>query len=303
MTASVVCGVDHSARAHTVATFAAELADRLGARLILLHAVEVSVPTLAPAWPVRLPSDQPDLRDAAREAGDRFLADLIRETGITGATTRVEDGPPAHCLVRVGGDEDAACIVVGTAADGAVRTVGLGSVSLALGRHASRPVVVVPPGVSEPRLASPDVDAVVCGLAGPEDLEPLRTAVQLARALDLPLLAAHVIPAEDEHASARNVAEIRTLVARVPEARTARAQSALQARLEAAGVWPGALDGPAILVGEPAEQLADFAALARAGLIVVGTRGRGPIRSAVLGSVSRSLATASVAPVVICPGR
>jgi nucleotide-binding universal stress UspA family protein len=303
MTASVVCGVDHSARAHTVATFAAELADRLEARLILLHAVDVSVPTLAPAWPVHLPSDQPDLRNAAREAGDRFLADLIRETGIIGASTRVEDGPPTNCLVRVGDEEDAAFIVVGTAADGAVRTVGVGSVSLALGRHASRPLVVVPPGVSDPRLASPDVDAVVCGLAGPEDLEPLRTAVRLARDLDLPLVAAHVIPAEDEHTSARNVAGIRTLITRVPEARTARAQSDLRARLESAGAWPGALDGPAILVGEPAEQLADLAAATRAGLVVVGTRGRGPIRSALLGSVSRSLATASVAPVVICPER
>ena len=86
------------------------------------------------------------------------------------------------------------------------------------------------------------------------------------------------------------MAGIRTLLTdRLPATRTAGAQTALKATIiDAAGAARAALDGPAILVGEPAEELAQFAADARAAVVVVGSRGRGPIRSSVLGSVSRA---------------
>jgi membrane-bound serine protease (ClpP class) len=62
-----------------------------------------------------------------------------------------------------------------------------------------------------------------------------------------------------------------------------------------------AADTPALLIGDPAEELARLAEEARAAMVVVGSRGRGPLRASLLGSTSRSLARASTTPVVICP--
>jgi len=159
-------------------------------------------------------------------------------------------------------------------------------------------VIVVPPTVIHAALTPPEVETIVCGIGDADDAEPVRVAIRLARELGLFLLLAHVVPGEDEPTSARTVAGIRTLLTeRLPATRMAGAQPALKATIDAADA---ALDGPAILVGDPAEELARFAADARAAVVVVGSRGRGRIRSSVLGSVSRALACNGTCPVVIC---
>ena len=56
---------------------------------------------------------------------------------------------------------------------------------------------------------------------------------------------------------------------------------------------------PRLVCGPPASALADHAT--DADLLVVGTHGRGPLASAVLGSVSRRLAHRPPCPVVIVP--
>jgi nucleotide-binding universal stress UspA family protein len=232
------------------------------------------------------------------------LADVMQVAGDSGAMCRLEDGPAPDCLSMVAEQEAADFIVIGTQGEGATHVMVMGSVSLAVVRRAFCPVMVVPPTVIHGPLTAPDVEAVVCGIGDADDAEPVRVAIRLARELELSLLPAHVVPSEDEETSARTVAEIRTLLTdRVPATRTAGAQAALKATIDAAGAARAALDGPAILVGDPAEELAEFAAAARAAIVVVGSRGRGRIRSSVLGSVSRSLACNSTCPVVICRER
>ena len=56
-----------------------------------------------------------------------------------------------------------------------------------------------------------------------------------------------------------------------------------------------------VLVGVPAERLADLAADEDAELIVVGSRGRGLFKAAFLGSVSSSLVGIARFPVLIVP--
>ena len=298
MTPSVVCGVDHSPHARTIAACAADLAERLELRLVLVHAVPVTVPPVAPSWPARAPYDPAELRSSAHGAGKRRLAEMMEAAGDSSAMCRLEDGPPAECLGMVADQEAADFIVIGTQGEGAAHVMVMGSVSLAIVRRASCPVMVVPPTVIHAPLTAPEVETVVCGIGDADDAEPVRIAIRLARDLELSLLTAHVVPSEDEPTSARTVAGIRTLVTdRLPATRAAGAQTALKSTIDAAGAARAALDGPAILVGEPAEELAQFAADARAAVVVVGSRGRGPIRSSVLGSVSRAQAWNSTCPV------
>lgn len=64
------------------------------------------------------------------------------------------------------------------------------------------------------------------------------------------------------------------------------------------------LDGRAeqlLEIGDPADRLAELAGQYDAALLVVGSRGRGAFRSALLGSVSARLAAKAPCPVVVVP--
>jgi nucleotide-binding universal stress UspA family protein len=97
-------------------------------------------------------------------------------------------------------------------------------------------------------------------------------ADDLARALELQMVPAHAVAETPDGSGARHVADIRRHVD----------------------------TGLAILVGDPAAELARLAEQLRAAMLVVGSRGRGELRASLLGSVSRSLARASTVPVVVC---
>ena len=64
---------------------------------------------------------------------------------------------------------------------------------------------------------------------------------------------------------------------------------------------PAAAPDVRLLEGSPAEALIETADREGAELLVVGSRGRGSLRSAVLGSVSRELAARAPCPVVVVP--
>ena len=73
--------------------------------------------------------------------------------------------------------------------------------------------------------------------------------------------------------------------------------TSVRGRLSGTGVTPDVrlVDGP------PAQGIMETADREGAELLVIGTRGRGSLRSAVLGSVSRELAASAPCPVVIVP--
>jgi nucleotide-binding universal stress UspA family protein len=72
------------------------------------------------------------------------------------------------------------------------------------------------------------------------------------------------------------------------------AQEAVDA-ISAAGVASEAV----VLIGEPADEIATYAADAHADVIVVGSRGFGTLHGALVGSVSRALMKRSMVPVTI----
>lgn len=58
-----------------------------------------------------------------------------------------------------------------------------------------------------------------------------------------------------------------------------------------------------VLIGDPAESVLTLAEEEQAQLIVVGSRGRGALKTALLGSVSSTLTTRAPCPVVVVPPR
>ena len=151
MDRSIVCGVDGSPDSQTAIGVAARLAERLAARLVLAHVVEVTlVPyaSIGSAGGIAPPPIIPLLREEQEHAGARLLERIAIAAGLGDVEQRVAVGLPAERLADLADDEHAEFIVVGSRGRGRFKAAFLGSVSNGLVGVARCPVLIVPPGVS-----------------------------------------------------------------------------------------------------------------------------------------------------------
>jgi nucleotide-binding universal stress UspA family protein len=140
----LVCGIDDSRRGRDAARCANAIADRLAARLVLVHVAQVPVVPGAS----RVPHGRQQLRDCAVSEARRLLARIAMEAGCSEAEQRVEIGEPVRRLIAIAEEREALILVIGSRGRGALGAALLGSVSLRLCRQASCPVLVVPPGAA-----------------------------------------------------------------------------------------------------------------------------------------------------------
>jgi nucleotide-binding universal stress UspA family protein len=139
--------------------------------------------------------------------------------------------------------------------------------------------------------------SIVCGVDGSNDAQAaVRVAAALADDLDARLVLAHVVQAAP--------------VPRVPAGGIVALPLVDAAELVAAGetlvertIADERLEGAEqrVSMGYPSERLADLADEEDALLVVVGSRGRGALKSALLGSVSTELIGLSRRPVLVVP--
>ena len=151
MARTIVCGVDGSHDSRIALEVAADLAERLGARLVLAHAVEYAGSPYGVA--AALGGIAPQISTAARddteeEAGKQLLEHIAFQAGLDQAQRRIVIGDPAERLAELADDEGAELIVVGSRGRGAFKAAFLGSVSNSLVGVARCPVVIVPPGAA-----------------------------------------------------------------------------------------------------------------------------------------------------------
>ncbi len=178
---TIVVGVDGSESADRALKWAARQADAQKLPLTLLHAVHSITRSYAETSIV----DLPETRQTLRAQGHRVL-DAARETvAWTAPDIEVHEifelADPRDVLLQL--SHDAAMVVVGSRGLGTVRSLLLGSVSVAVVRHAHCPVVVLRP--------EHDVDARLGVAVGvdtlPESQPVLDFAYREAALLDLPL--------------------------------------------------------------------------------------------------------------------
>jgi nucleotide-binding universal stress UspA family protein len=143
--------------------------------------------------------------------------------------------------------------------------------------------------------------SIVCGVDGsPDSQAALDVAAQLTDRLGSTLVLAHVAePASVAYAAACPLGGTTGPMAVAEEAESKEDSELLLERVAVAAGLPDAERRTAI--GHPAEQLAELADEENAELIVVGSRGRGALKSAFLGSVSYSLVGIARCPVLIVP--
>ena len=144
----IVVGTDGSIEAARGVAFAADLARRLGSRLVVVHSIGLTSSKLG--WEAG--------HDAMREEAERHLATGDPATGegrgdwldaagdgALDLDTRIVDGNASLGLLRVADEIDAGFVVVGSHGAGDASAPLLGSTSHHVVRHSRHPVIVVPP--------------------------------------------------------------------------------------------------------------------------------------------------------------
>jgi nucleotide-binding universal stress UspA family protein len=212
-----------------------------------------------------------------------------------GVTARVLYGDAREAIVDAAYRAGVHLIVLGARGLGTVASFLLGSVSLGVARHASCAVLVCR-GPARP------VRRVTIGVDGsPDAAAALTFFASLPLPADLGVRVVGVVQPLGLYASSAPEMTSSALIAGL---RTY--EDALRAELEPALRDAAEMLGPRVRsvaiatpVGAPADMLLKDAAASEADLIVVGARGKGPLKRMLLGSVSESVLHHAGCPVLI----
>lgn len=287
---SVVVGVDGSAHAAAAVTWAADQAVADGRRLVLLHAAD-PLSTTTSMWLTSMAVDPAEVRRDIEAAG----RDLLARTAAAVATThpgvevlevlRLVD--PRQALIDASAVADT--VVVGSHGRGPVTSLLLGSVGVAVARHATGPVVVV-----RPTRPGSTRHGVLVGVDGTErSLPALEAAYRHASVRRLPLTVVHCF---------WDVVAVSTTAHVVPV--TGDELDGLR-RLVAESVAGMSEKFPDVevtleLARGLAEEVIGRESAAR-DLVVVGRHHAGPVTALLRGSVSTAVVEHATCPVLVVP--
>ncbi len=292
--ARVVVGYDGSERAATAVRWAAREAQRAGLPLAVVHVVDFTGLVLGLST-----DDETEWSDVAFERARALAdegADLARHAA-PDVPVRAVVGSGSAAEVLVEASRAAELVVVGTRGRGDLAALCLGSVSTVVMTHAECPAVVVHgqgaqvPGPEHPVVVGVDGSAVgrraleAAAEVAARDGAPLRVVTAWRRWPDDSWLSALAV---ESPSAAVEMADAAFEVARV---------AASAAVHEAVERHPGLEASELVVEGTPAAVLAEQSR--DAGLLVVGSRGRGAARSLLLGSVTHGVVHAAACPVEV----
>lgn len=285
---TILIGVDASERSEDAVAFARQLADASGAHLVIANAYPYS------DFPNR--ASNTAYREALRDSS----LDLVREmrTRLDGlpeqrSTIKITaNTSPAHALHAMADVEDASLLVVGSSHTGRARRVLPGSTGERLIHGSPCSVAVVPKGYHRDPEPIRTVGTAYNGT--PEARDAAFSAVELARALGAELVVIGVADATAYGTPALmggpSVASLRVDIDR-------HVQEYLDAFL--AELPDDVKTSSKRLTGDPAELLTAYSK--HLDLLVMGSRGYGPLHSVLAGGVSGRVMRGAHCPVIIVP--
>src|SRR5262249_6718507 len=276
MPETIVCGVDTSSATDPVADTARRLANRLQARLMLVHVVE----------------------EPLAEAEELVTAIRVRLGLGARDDIRLVEGSPEERLREAVDADGADLLVVGSRGRGALQSAVFGSVSRSLVTSARCPVVVVPAGLPGRSGESDGEASIVCGVDGSDHaVAAARLGADLAARLGLRLVVVHALPdlgAVVSYPGARSTAPP---LSAQPDERARHAQRIIDTAVAAAAGTAEGIVQPA----RPWEVLESVADREGGELLLVAARGLSGLRAAMFGSVANEVVTSSRRPVVVLP--
>jgi nucleotide-binding universal stress UspA family protein len=281
----LLIGVDGSEDSRTALRWAVSLAGDLDLPMRAMWAWHYPSDAILRVGRIQLPdADRTD--ELIGQQLDHLLTDVLGDAA-SDVEPAVGRGPAAAALLRAA-DEGARMVVVGSRGLGGFKGLLLGSVSRQLCEHAPCPVTVV-------RRAEPEAPVqlrtIVVGTDGSEPAAAaMRCAGELAAESGAELVVANAAGPGD-----------------VVHPRDVDPHVDLGVRRTLVEGWCGPLrelgveHHVAVVEGDARTALLDVAADRRADLLVVGSRGHGPVTRLLLGSVATSLVQHSELPVTVVP--
>jgi nucleotide-binding universal stress UspA family protein len=267
----VVCAYEDTDAARHALQAAVWLSRSLGSPLVLAHAFDPMEMASRPAREMATESlTYAELERQERLSAERALARVASHVAEVDVSTEVAEGPVVRALWGLLADRQASFVVTGTAARLGWERAMIGSVAADLAARAPCPLVAITRGA-----ALEESGPVLVGYDGSDNsLRAARHASALAARLGREVVLVQA-------ASATDAVEI------APEVRRG---------------LPGETTVEVVQEeGEPAHVIATQARERSAALIVAGTRGRGHLGTAVLGSVTSELVRQAGRPVVVVP--
>ena len=270
----ILLATDGSQDADLAATTALDLAKTTGSEL---HVVSVfpGPAYVHPYYETHFPEAAERLRREARMGRQEVLderVERIRQAGGSVAQTHIREGQTAVEIVTLAEELEVGLIAMGSRGLGGVRRMLTGNVSDSVVRHAHCPVMVVR---AEP-VEFPTKILVATDRSKEAQL-PATTAADLAKSTNSEL---HIVHVGSERRRDEAQKELDTEVNTIRESGAQDTQAHLE-------------------FGMPDTAIIDLAEELGAGLIVMGSRGLGGVRRALLGSISDSVVRHAHCPVLV----
>lgn len=284
----ILIGVDGSERSADAVAFGRSLALAAGAPVILAMAHRLE--------PLRPGAEEHEafLREDAERTLARLAADLDDVSDVV-LRPLAANTSPAHALQTTAEEEGAGTIVVGSSHTGRLGRVLPGSTAERLLRDAPCPVAVVPVGYRTHAARSTPV--IGCAYRSTEDgAAALGAAEELALALSGSLRVMQVIEplarTYDGGEMPFNLPEMSASIFRETERTLTERVAHLSSRLASEGT---------LYSGRPADVLIGLSETVD--ILVVGSRGYGPLKAVLLGGVSGRIIRSAACPVIVIPRR
>ena len=286
---TIIVGVERSERSDDAIALARDLARATHARILLAAAVPCPGIALVVGAPVVTVAVDEAVRDLKELLADK--ASALRDDGITVSVGIEAYVSGAHLLQSLAESSPTDLIVVGSTRSGRMGRVVPGSTGERLLQGAPCPVAVAPAGYSAGR-ALRHVGIAFDG--SEESRAALRGGMAVAARLGAALRVVTVLDVAGFASPA--------LMSGPGYNRTrAEFEASARAHLDAvvAELPPEIRPEGRLLVGDPAEQLAEHSA--ELDLLVVGSRRYGPVRAVLLGGVSGKVIRHATCPVIVTP--
>jgi nucleotide-binding universal stress UspA family protein len=286
---TILLATDGSREAELAATTASDLAKSTGSELHVIH--------VGPFMPMLFSTMEDEPARMAREAR-KTLDDAVGRLEAAGgevAQAHLKVGGPSEEIVALAEELGAGLIVMGNRGRGGVRRALMGSVSDSVVRHAHCPVLVVR---ADPIVFPTQILVATDGSEEAQLASSSATVLAERTGSELHVVyVGHMPPVfyESPGAWALDPDLQRKMEERAEQEARARVDEQVQ-RVREAG---GEVAGVHARVGRPDAEIVRLAEELDAGLIVLGSRGLGPLRSALMGSVSHSVVHHARCPVVV----
>jgi nucleotide-binding universal stress UspA family protein len=280
MTSPIVAGVDGTSSGLDATALGVRLATDIGTSLVVV--------CVAPEAN-QVDDTEPDGHAASiLEAAREVVGDLPAEFRTVASTS------PAHGLADFAEKEGAETVVVGSTHRGAVGRVMSGSTAERLLHGTSCPVAMAPRGYR--RYRTEPMRAIGAAFTDtPEGHEAVRVAADIAKRAELPLTVYSVVAL---HSNWLRPQAVQPDASVVPEEVSKTYSEALDHVV--AGLPSGVRGTGELLFGEVVDELS-MVGERGVDLLVCGSRGYGPVRRVLLGTVSSALVRQASVPTLVVP--